>query len=117
MNLTRGRAEQWRLAWSVRRDWPDGSHEFVGIRRNRRSAERFQADDQAFWRRSPMVPKLTVVPISERDFVLHGRHRRGCRAPDCPVAQRDVALVNPSYRSRHRARLRWWTRSESEQQP
>ena len=105
-----GRAGSWRLAWSVRRDWPDGSHEFVGIRRTRRSAERFQAGDQAFWRRSPLTPVLSVVPISERDFLLHGRFRRGCRAPDCQVAVHDVDLFNAAYRLRHR--LRWWARSE-----
>jgi hypothetical protein len=78
-------------------------HEFIGVRRSRRAAQRLGRGDQAFWRRSPLVPQLSVVEISHRDFELHARYRRGCRAPDCPAPS---APIN----QRYEARGRWWSR-------
>jgi hypothetical protein len=79
-----GRSTVW---WAVRRDWPDCTHEFVRPRDTETRAHRQSDWDRAFWRRGPMRPELSAVCISERDFALHGRHRRDCRAPDCPRAQ------------------------------
>ncbi len=85
------RVEPWRAAYSVRRDWPDGTHEFVGLRISAKAAANFLARDRRFWRRAPMRPTHGVVEISIRDFDLHAA-RRGCRAPDCPSA---VAAARP----------------------
>jgi hypothetical protein len=70
--------------WAVRRDWPTGDHEFVDLCDGPTAAGRALESDRAFWRWGPMRPALSVVRISAHDFALHGRARRGCRAPDCP---------------------------------
>jgi hypothetical protein len=77
--------ETWRAGYAVRRDWPDGVHEFVGFRATRLEADRFVDGDRGYWRRGPVRPLAwTVVVISRRDFDLHaGRHE--CRSPDCPT--------------------------------
>jgi hypothetical protein len=75
--------------WAIRRDWPAGDHEFVGARRSRDAALRLLESDRAFWRPGPLRPALSVARISQHDFVLHGRGRRGCKAPDCPTASTD----------------------------
>jgi hypothetical protein len=82
-----------RVRWVVRRDWPDGTHEFVRPRDTETRAHHQSGRDRAFWRRGPMRPELSVVCISERDFALHGRHRRDCRTPDCRRAQLPAAGV------------------------
>ena len=97
------RHSSWQSSWAVRRDWPDGAHEFIGVRRTRRAAQRIGRGDQAFWRRSPLIPNLSVVEISKRDFELHARFRRDCKAPDCPAPK---LPVNRPYRTRSS----WWTR-------
>jgi hypothetical protein len=74
------------MAWAVRRDWPDGDHDFVAPRDVPEAAVRALRSERAFWRRGPLRPALSVVPISPHDFALHARARPGCRAPDCPVA-------------------------------
>ena len=76
--------EPWQAAVAVRRDWPDGTHEFVHLGVSHVEAEGFAANDEAYWRRGPWRPAHAVVRISARDFDLH-RRRRLCRAPDCPT--------------------------------
>lgn len=78
------RVEPWRAGLAVRRDWPDGTHEFVEFSLTAAVVERFLSTDRTYWRRSYYRPTLSVVSISRRDFELH-RLRRLCRAPDCPV--------------------------------
>jgi hypothetical protein len=72
--------------FAVRRDWPDGSHEFVRSRRDPARAARQLEGDRAYWRRGPLRPELSLVEISRHEFRLHARHRRDCRAPDCARA-------------------------------
>jgi len=79
------RLEAWQGGFSVRRDWPDLTHEFVRFCRSRAEADRYVESDRAYWRRSPWRPTHTVAFISGRDFELHA-HRHLCRAPDCPRA-------------------------------
>jgi len=81
------------VRWAVRRDWPDGTHEFVRPRDTETRAYRQLDRDRVSWRPGPMRPELSVVCISEHDFALHGRHRRDCKAPDCPRAQSPAAGV------------------------
>lgn len=76
-----GKSAQVRFA--VRRDWPDGGHEFIRARITEADAERQLVHDRDFWRRGPVRPRLSLVLISAHDFDLHGRHRRMCKAPDC----------------------------------
>jgi hypothetical protein len=76
----------WCSGYAVRRDWPDGTHEFVAFRASGRAAARFIGGDREFWRRGPVRPLFwSTVVVSRRDFDLHVR-RRECRAPDCPMA-------------------------------
>lgn len=84
--------ESWRAGWSVRRDWPDGSHEFVGFYLGAGRAGWAAVADARFWRRSHVRPVCSAVVISGRDFMLH-RRRLECRAPDCPVGTDRTALV------------------------
>jgi hypothetical protein len=87
------RAPSSTVVWTVRRDWPDGSHEFVGLKATPAAAGWFALGDRSFWRRSHYRPRLSVVEISVRDFDLH-RHRQPCRAPDCPNATVMADAVN-----------------------
>jgi hypothetical protein len=81
----RSRLEPWRTGFAVRRGWPvDGTHEFVGFRVSRAAAGWFAVADRRYWRRCHVRPTYEIVAISARDFELHSRHRRLCRAPDCP---------------------------------
>ena len=80
---------------AVRRDWPDGTHEFIRPRRDAAHAARELERDRGFWRRGPVRPELSIVEISRHEFRLHGRHRQNCRAPDCvraSPAAREVSL-------------------------
>jgi hypothetical protein len=70
--------------YAVRRDWPDGTHEFISPHATEAGARRAAERDRAYWRGGPMRPQLSAVTTSEHDFWLHARHRRDCRAPDCP---------------------------------
>jgi hypothetical protein len=81
------------VRWAVRRDWPDGTHEFVRACDTEAGADRQLEKDRVFWRPGPMRPELSVVCVSAHDFALHGRHRRDCKAPDCPRAQLPAAGV------------------------
>jgi len=82
--------DRWRAGWSVRHDWPDGTHILVSFRMTRSAAERRRRGADAYWRTAPMRPRCSVVPVSFRDWKLHGQ-RSNCRAPDCPIAERPPA--------------------------
>jgi hypothetical protein len=74
------------VGFAVRRDWPDDTHEFVGLRETLEEAERFLSGDREYWRRGPLWPRdYPVVWISRHDFDLHA-NRRDCRSPECPTA-------------------------------
>jgi len=89
MTMWGRRHEAWQTRYAVRRDWPvDGTHEFVGLRATAEEAAAFEAGDRAYWSRGPIRPTWSVVALSQREFALHAK-RRGCRAPDCPVADAD----------------------------
>jgi hypothetical protein len=76
----------WEPGYAVRREWPDGVHEFIRFRESDSTLYRFIESDREFWRHGPLRPtSWSVVVISRRDFDLHGK-RRDCRAPDCPGA-------------------------------
>lgn len=77
--------------WAVRRDWPDGSHELVRARVTEAEARQQLAGERVYWRRGPVRPALSVVPVSAREFRLHGLHRRLCYAPDCASAAAQVS--------------------------
>jgi hypothetical protein len=82
--------------WAVRRDWPDGEHEFVAPRATVGKVARALAADRNYWRRGPLRPALSVVRISHHDFELHATAREGCRAPDCPTPDsEDVGAGSP----------------------
>lgn len=70
--------------YAVRRDWPDGSHDFYCFAVDTNEPTRKIVRDEQYWKRGPMRPtRWMVVDISINDFDLHrGRHL--CKAPDCP---------------------------------
>ena len=70
---------------AVRRDWPDGTHEFVGPDEDAPHSARRLEREQRIWRWCPWRPRLSVVRLSLRDFDLHAIGRRHCMAPDCAV--------------------------------
>ena len=71
-------------SYAVRRQWPDGSHDYIRLSRTPGEAQREIEPDRRYWRRGPLRPvEYRVVAISEHDYNLH-RARRACRAPDCP---------------------------------
>lgn len=73
-----------RDGFAVRRDWPDGTHEFVRYRVDRQETSVQMLTDSQYWMPGPWRPyRYTVVAMSEHDFDLHTK-RIGCRAPDCP---------------------------------
>ncbi len=81
--------------FAVRRDWPDWrTHEFVSPRLTAADALRAAAADHAYWRRSPLRPRVSVVRMSANDFRIH-RRRRICAAPDCPAAMPAAGEVVP----------------------
>jgi hypothetical protein len=70
--------------FAVRRQWPDGSHDYFRFSRTPGPAQDAIEADRRYWRKGPVAPVgHRVVAISSRDFELH-RGRRRCRAPDCP---------------------------------
>jgi hypothetical protein len=87
--------ESWQVGFAVRRDWPDGSHEFVRFCLSEGEAASFVTSDRAYWRRGPWRPVHAVVCISVRDFELHA-DRRLCRAPDCPAATSVPTVDRPA---------------------
>jgi hypothetical protein len=89
----RSEPEPWVVGFAVRRDWPDGTHEFVRFRRTAERLGRFIERDRAFWQRGPLRPRRwATVAISRHEFDLHADHRQGCQAPDCT----DLRLVTRS---------------------
>jgi hypothetical protein len=74
----------WEAGLAVRRDWPDGTHEFIGFRADGSPVDQTVERDRWYWRRGPWRPLgWAVVVISLRDFELHAV-RYDCRSPDCP---------------------------------
>jgi hypothetical protein len=72
--------------FAVRCDYPTlGTHEFVGFRRTEHQASRLAVRLARFYWRGPLPMAHTVAWMSLRDFELHGRRRRDCRSPDCPM--------------------------------
>jgi hypothetical protein len=76
--------EPWQAGLAVRRDWPDGTHEFVRLTLRPAEVARFVDHGAAYWRTGPMSPRHSVVAISRREFDWH--RRRDCRSLDCPAA-------------------------------
>lgn len=77
----------WQAGFAIRRDWPDGGHDFSAFTWTGEGLDRQMDSDRRFWRRGPVRPsRYSVVSISWRDFDLHTRHRPLCRALDCPAA-------------------------------
>jgi hypothetical protein len=70
--------------WSVRRDWPDGTHELLTPRRGVDAARRALAADGRFWRRGPVRPRLTIVSMTLAEFRSHATW---CRSPACPTQE------------------------------
>jgi hypothetical protein len=75
----------WQARFAVRRDWPDGTHDYVELCGTEARAGWAAMSNRMYWRRSHFRPSCSVVQISRRDYDLHHGRRQMCRAPDCPV--------------------------------
>ncbi len=90
VDATFARLLGWWTGWAVRRDWADGSHEFVGFRASERGAARFARRDGNYWRRGPWRPTAyAVVAMTRAGFRLHAQVQR-CQDAGCPGAQRSA---------------------------
>ena len=92
VRLWAGRARKvehfWAVLYAVRRNWPDGGHDFFALSGSESETALRAASLPAYWRRSSFRPTQSVVRISRHDFGLHRRRNRGrvrCLEPDCPV--------------------------------
>jgi hypothetical protein len=90
---TSGRPVPWAPGFAVRRDWPDGSHQFLRFGLSEDDARAFIPGDARYWKRGPIRPRYSVVVMSARDFELH-RSRDPCRSPDCPQEAVELASVS-----------------------
>jgi hypothetical protein len=79
------------IVLAVRRDWPDGTHEFIGPVSDLPAAAELRQREFAKWGRIPYRPLLSVVRINLHDFWLHAQDRPDCTAPNCPAAVDVVA--------------------------
>lgn len=87
VDATFARLLGWWTGWTVRRDWADGSHEFVGFRGSERGAARFARRDESYWRRGPWWPSgYTIVAMTRAAFRLHAKMQR-CQDVGCPGTQ------------------------------
>ncbi|GAA4264110.1 hypothetical protein GCM10022255_114730 [Dactylosporangium darangshiense] len=67
--------------FAVRRDWPDGTHEFFGLTGSLRRVLRRLGRDKRSWRQGPVRPTSRIVVwLSATTFQ---RHQRGCRDLGC----------------------------------
>ena len=73
------------LVYAVRRDWADGTHDFIGPRHDLKAAATLWDSQYTQWRAVAYRPQLTVVLISSNDFRVHALYRPDCAAPDCPA--------------------------------
>lgn len=71
---TVGDGGRWRVGWTVRLDWPDGSHDLIGFHPGLASAQRKQRALHRFWRAGPLTPtSYRVVPVDETTWRTHTR--------------------------------------------
>lgn len=83
MEATSPRPESWAPGWAVRRDWPDGCHEFVRFEVSEEAARAFVPGDRRYWLRAMLRPVHSVVVIGVGEFEAH-RRRNLCQSADCP---------------------------------
>lgn len=67
---------------TVRRDWPDGSHDFYGFFRDRTEATAWIIRDLERLRSAAIEPRHDVVLVPERVYQDHQNTR--CHASHCP---------------------------------
>jgi hypothetical protein len=75
-----------RTALSIRRDWPDGTHDLQGIFHDRAAAEQQLVRDSERLRGAEIQPRHSVVTVTERAYYKHRATNR-CRQR-CPEAPR-----------------------------
>ncbi len=69
------------VGFSVRADWPDGSHDLFGWRRNWYAAWRLARRARAYWRAGPVGPcTWAVLAMTRRQVRIHSR---ACRGATC----------------------------------
>jgi len=71
--------------WTVRRAWPDSAHQFISPRRDSKTALRALEAHAWYWRRGPIRPFLTLVPMTLAEFRAHARGEYWCRSTSCPA--------------------------------
>ncbi|WP_432829332.1 hypothetical protein [Dactylosporangium sp. CA-092794] len=71
----------WDGGFAVRRDWPDGTHDFFGLSRDLERVLRRKARDERLWRRGPIRPVSWMVVYVDR--VTFEEHPPWCRKLWC----------------------------------
>ncbi len=71
-----------RLGFTVRTDWPDGTHDIFGWRRNWYAAWRLARRARTYWQTGPISPHTWAILAMTRRQVR--AHPRACRSPACP---------------------------------
>ena len=73
-----------RVGWSVRVDWPDGTHTLTGWTPHRARAQRKARALARFWRLGPIRPCCyQIVGVDREHWRAHARLRR-CALARCP---------------------------------
>ncbi len=70
-----------RLGFTVRADWPDGSHDIFSWRRNWYAAWRLARRARVYWQAGPATPHTWAILTATRRQIR--THRPGCRQPTC----------------------------------
>lgn len=77
------------MYYAIRREWPDGHHEYIGPQTDLTKAKKQIVRDEAFWRHPTNDGNRPsghqVVLINEQDFWAHTKISH-CSSPKCPVA-------------------------------
>jgi hypothetical protein len=83
----RKRAYEPRLQLSVRRDWPDGTHDLRGTFSSEREAAHWLVADSDSLRTAAAEAVYSVVPVTEQQLRRHQNMSR-CSSPHCPAPAR-----------------------------
>lgn len=72
------------VKYAVRREWPDGGHDYFRLSNTPGAAQNAIQGDVDFWRRGPIRPAShRVVAMTEAAFEQHRATDR-CKSADCP---------------------------------
>ncbi len=72
------------VRYAVRRDWPDGRHDYFRLSLLPGDAQKGVDTDREYWRKGPMRPtEYRVVAMTAAVFEAH-RSTDPCKSTNCP---------------------------------